>query len=87
MASTPLHTFMEFLVSVTQHIIILATFPHDHHQNKGQRDRGINPITMTIINPRKVNGKVRDRTYNLLFSSPVCYQLSYAGSTVTARIV
>ena len=31
----------------------LAAFPNDHHRNNGQRDRGINPIAMTIINPRK----------------------------------
>ena len=40
-------------------------------------ERGMNLVAMTIINPRKEYWGSRDRTSNLLFSSPQCYRLSY----------
>ena len=39
--------------------------------------RGMNPVTMTIINPRTEYWPSRDRTIDLLFSSPAHYRLSY----------
>ena len=40
-------------------------------------ERGMNPVAMSIINPRKEYSRVWDRTSDLLFSSPQCYRLSY----------
>ena len=44
-------------------------------------EREMNPFLMTIIDPRKRN--FGNRTSDLLFSSPVRYQLSNTGSTWT----
>ena len=41
-------------------------------------ERGMNPVAMTIINPRGAkNVRAWDQNSGLLFSSPACYQLSY----------
>ena len=42
--------------------------------------RGMNPVAMTIISHWKEYWSVGDRTSDLLFSSPVHYQLSYRAS-------
>ena len=43
------------LTSIPQNILSkpLAAFPHNHCRNNGQRERGMNPVAMTIIDPRK----------------------------------
>ena len=37
----------------------------------------MNPVAMTIINPRKEYWPCRDRTSDLVFSSPQRYRLNY----------
>ena len=50
----------------------LVTFPITIVETTDSSERGMNPVIMTII-----NGRARDRTSDLLFSSEQCYELSY----------
>ena len=48
--------FPGVLVTSTQHNILskpLATFPHNNVRTTDSGERGMNPVAMTIINPRK----------------------------------
>ena len=45
-------------------------------------ERGVNPVAMTINNPRKNTGRAGDRTSDLLFSSPVRHRLSYTSKAI-----
>ena len=43
------------LLTRTVHNILskpLAAFPHNHHKTMDSGERGMNPVAMTIINPR-----------------------------------
>ena len=58
------------------HIIVseqLAASSHSQHGNNGEW--GMNPVAMTIINPRERNWPRIDWTNNLLLSSPVYYHV------------
>ena len=75
MASAPIHAFLEFFLTSTQHNIFskpLAAFPLTYHRNNGQRcKRGMNPGTMTNSNPQTEIWPNWIWTSNLLFFFPV----------------
>ena len=56
-ASAPMYAFLELLF----HITIVET--------TDSGERGMNPVAITIISPRKILAEPGDRTSDLLFSS------------------
>ena len=64
---------------------LLAAFPHNRCQNYGQDWERNESQWLSLILGKKLAepiGRARDLTSNLLFSSPVCYRLSYKGTAV-----
>ena len=55
-ASAHIHAFLESLFASNPHCILskpLTAFPHTTVETKESGESGINPVAMTIINPRK----------------------------------
>ena len=58
--------FPRVLLTSIQHNILskpLASFPHNHRRNSGER--GMHPVAMTIINPRKEYRTIRGSNQQL----------------------
>ena len=69
-ASAPIRAFLELFLQAQYFSKPLAAFKLNHSRNN---ERGMNPVAMTIINHQREYGWVRDRTSDLLFSSPPRY--------------
>ena len=52
-----------------------------------KHEEGINPVAVTIINPRKEICRAVYRSYNLMFSRPVRYPLSQTSSVQQTQSV
>ena len=63
-----------YLYFVNKH---LSSWPLLGLEATDSGERGMNPVAMTIINPRKNIGRAGDRTSDLMFSSPLRYQQNY----------
>ena len=54
--------FPGVVLTSTPHNILskpLAAFPHNHCRNNGRGERGMNPVSMPIVNPRKEYWPIR----------------------------
>ena len=78
--NAPIHAFLEFF----QPVLSILFFPsHWLVSNRtivktmDSSDGGMNPVTMTIINPWKEYWPSRGLNQQPLVSSPHCYRLSY----------
>ena len=79
-ACAPIHAFQQFLTPVL-HTIILSKqqVAYPTHWNTiifitmDSHERGVNPVTVTIVNPRKDISRTGDLTCDLPFSSHTQY--------------
>ena len=79
-ASATIHAFLEFFRPVLGTILFPKHWLFSHLtivETTDGGERGMNPVTMTIIILRKNIGRAWDQTSDLLFSSLQRHQLSY----------